>query len=351
MGSLPRNEQMRQTVFVHERLSRGYELSYWQLFDFGGDTSSYIWFLTGYKAAMTDVFTDIPTFVAVVEAGGFAAASRRMNVSRSAVGKAIARLEARLGSRLFHRTTRSQSLTDDGHAFFEHCQRAMDELNVGRAQLERGLQTIRGRLRVSMPVLFGRLCIAPVLTKLAAKHAALELELRFTDRKINLIEDGVDISIRMGTPDSGSGMITRRIGREQMVICGSPALLQNGRPKTNGELANYPAITYSRSEWSQSWTVHEVDDSAIEFTPNSRMRFDDLEAISDAAVAGYGLAWLPLWLIRRRLVAGELVRVFDEQPTVGFDIHALWPPTRHMPARIRAALDALIVEVPAFLSE
>ena len=300
---------------------------------------------------MVDLFTDVPTFVAVVEASGFAAASRRMNVSRSAVGKAIARLEARLGTRLFHRTTRSQSLTDDGHAFFEHCQRAMDELSAGRTQLESGLQTMRGRLRVSMPVLFGRLCIAPVLTKLAANHSALELELRFTDRKANLVEEGVDISIRMGVPDSGSGLITRRIGREQMVICGSPALLQDGGPKTNEELANYPAITYSRSEWAQNWILRADDGSPIEFAPRSRMRFDDLGALSDAAVAGYGLAWLPLWLIRRRLMSGELVRVFDEQPKVGFDVYALWPPSPHMPVRIRAALDALIVEVPAFLSE
>jgi DNA-binding transcriptional LysR family regulator len=298
-----------------------------------------------------DAFTDIPTFVAVVEAGGFAAASRRMNVSRSAVGKAIARLEARLGIRLFHRTTRSQNLTDDGHAFFEHCQRAMDELSAGKAQLESGLQTMRGRLRVSMPVLFGRLCVAPVLTKLAAKHAALELELRFTDRKANLVEEGVDISIRMGEPDSSSGLIAKRIGREQMMICGSPALLQDGGPKTNEELANYPAITYSRSEWSQNWILRAEGDSLIEFAPKSRMRFDDLEAISDAAVAGYGLAWLPLWLIRRRLISGELVRVFDEQPKVSFNIYALWSPTRHMPVRIRAALDALIAEIPAFLSE
>ena len=300
---------------------------------------------------MTDAFTDIPTFVAVVEAGGFAAASRRMNVSRSAVGKAIARLEARLGTRLFHRTTRSQSLSDDGQAFYEHCQRAIDELSAGRAQLESGLQTIRGRLRVSMPVLFGRLCIAPVLTKLAANHAALELDLRFTDRKVNLVEEGVDISIRMGALDSNSGLIARRIGREQMVICGSPALLRNGRPKTNEELASYPAVMYSRSEWSQNWILRADGDSTFEFAPKSRLRFDDLDAMSDAAAAGYGLAWLPLWLIRRRLMSGELVRVFDEQAAVGFDIHALWPPTRHMPARIRAALDALIVEVPAFLSE
>src|SRR4051794_38324289 len=126
---------------------------------------------------MTDSFNDVPAFVAAVEANGFSAAARRMHVSRSAVGKAIARLEARLSTRLFHRTTRNQTLTEDGMAFFEHCVRAMEELNAGKARLEVGRGSVSGRLRVSMPVLFGRLCIAPVLTKLAAANPDLELEL------------------------------------------------------------------------------------------------------------------------------------------------------------------------------
>lgn len=298
---------------------------------------------------MTDDLTDIPTFVAVVQAGGFAAAANRLNVSRSAVGKSIARLEARLGARLFNRTTRRQSLTEDGEFFFDHCRRALDELKAGRARLESGRRAIEGRLRVSMPELFGRLCVAPVLTRLAELHEGLELELQFTDRKVDMLEEGIDISIRMGSLERGTGLMTRRIGREQVVVCAAPALLQSGPPQSTDDLANYPAITYYRNGRSQTWLLRDSHGSPVEVSPHSRLRFGDLHAICDAAVAGHGLAWLPLWLARDKLRTGELVRLLDEHPASGFDIHALWQQAQHVPPRIRVALDTLIVEVPGFV--
>ncbi|ANH66936.1 LysR family transcriptional regulator [Mitsuaria sp. 7] len=300
---------------------------------------------------MTDAFNDIPAFVAAVEANGFAAAARRLNLSRSAVGKAIARLELRLGVRLFHRTTRHQTLTEDGMAYFEHCLRAMEELGAGKARLEAGRQAIGGRLRVSMPVLFGRLCIAPVLTRLAASHPDLELELQFSDRIVDLIEDGIDLSIRMGALGPGVGLMTRRIAREQMVICCAPSVVAAGTVKSVEDLSAYPAIVYSRNGRAQSWLFPTEQAAPLEHVPRSRLKFDDLEAMADAAAAGHGLAWLPLWLVRDRIRAGGLVRLLDAQPTLGFDIHVLWPQLPYTPARVRAALDALIAEVPVFVSE
>lgn len=124
----------------------------------------------------------LPVFIEAVEAQGFSAAAARLNLSRSAVGKSVARLEDRLGVRLFHRTTRSQSLTEDGQAFYEHCLRALAEIRAGEAMLESGRLEVAGRLRVSMPVLFGRRCVAPILAGLAGKHPKLELDLSFSDR-------------------------------------------------------------------------------------------------------------------------------------------------------------------------
>jgi len=299
---------------------------------------------------MTDSFNDIPAFVAAVEANGFSAAARRMHVSRSAVGKAIARLEARLSTRLFHRTTRNQTLTEDGMAFFEHCVRAMEELNAGKARLEVGRGSVSGRLRVSMPVLFGRLCIAPVLTKLAAANPDLELELQFTDRVVDLIEDGIDLSIRMGATNQGLDLITRRIAREQMTICCAPSLLNTGGLRSIEDLAAYNAVVYSRGGRLQNWLIPREPEPPLEYVPKSRLKFDDLQAIADAAICGHGIAWLPLWLIRDHLRSGELIRLFDEQPTSGFNIYALWPRMPYTPPRVRAALDALATDAPVFVS-
>lgn len=135
---------------------------------------------------MSDRLSGISVLVSVVEAGSFALAANRLHLSRSAVGKTIARLEQRLGVRLFHRTTRSLNLTDDGALFYERCLRALEEIRVAENLLESGKRQVSGRLRVSMPVLIGRLCIAPVLTALAREHPGLELDLSFSDRVVDV---------------------------------------------------------------------------------------------------------------------------------------------------------------------
>lgn len=140
----------------------------------------------------------ISIFVETVEAGGFSAAADRLHLTRSAVGKTIARLEQRLGVRLFNRTTRMQSLTEEGRFFYERCLRAVEEIRLGEAMLESGRHSVRGRLRISMPVLFGRLCIAPILENLLDEHPELELDLSFNDRIVDLLEDGFDLVIRNG---------------------------------------------------------------------------------------------------------------------------------------------------------
>ncbi len=148
----------------------------------------------------SDIMPDLPVFVAAVEAGGFSAAAARLNLSRSAVGKTIARLEGRLGVRLFHRTTRSLTLTEDGQAFFEHCRRALNEVQAARTMLDSGRREAAGRLRVSVPVLFGRQCVAPVLIRLTEDHPKLELDINFSDRLVDVVEDGFDLAVRNGPP-------------------------------------------------------------------------------------------------------------------------------------------------------
>lgn len=296
---------------------------------------------------MSNHLNGVDVFVAAVECGSFAAAAERLHLTRSAVAKTIARIEARLEVRLFHRTTRSQSLTEDGQVYYERCSRALEELRMGEAALETGRREASGRLRVSMPVLFGRRCVAPVLAGLAASHPRLEIDLSFSDRPVDLIEDGFDLAIRNGDTGDGAGLMTRTISLQRMTVCGSPDYVaRHGTPKTLDDLMAHRAITYGRAGRIRTWQFPAPENNLLEVTPASRMRFDDLEAIADAAEAGHGLAWLPCWLIRERVHSGRLLPLLQDVPRLVFRTHALWPETPHLPLRVRLAIDALAAALP-----
>ncbi|OMQ23765.1 LysR family transcriptional regulator [Serratia oryzae] len=297
---------------------------------------------------MTDRLSGISVFVTVVEAGSFALAASRLHLSRSAVGKTIARLEQRLGVRLFHRTTRSQSLTDDGALFYERSLRALAEIRAAEALLESGKQQVSGRLRVSMPVLFGRMCIAPILTALAREHPGLDLDLSFSDRVVNVVEEGFDLAIRNGALPDCAGLVARRLGDNRMTLCAAPDyLIRCGVPESVEVLAQHDAVTYIHAGVIRSWLIPLADGTTREVIPKTRLLMDDLQAIADAAEAGFGIAWLPCWLIRESLLKGALLRVLSEVPGVDFNVHAVWPQTPHLPLKVRLAVDALVGQLPA----
>lgn len=293
-------------------------------------------------------FTGLLAFVEAVEAGSFVAAADKLSLSRSAVGKSIARLEQRLGTRLFHRTTRTQTLTEDGQVFYERCTRALSELDAAEAVLDSGRRAPIGRLRVSVPVLFGRYCAAPVLLQVAQKYPQLRLEVSFTDRVVDLIEDHLDFAIRIGSLQDRAGIVARRLGRMSMVVCGSPTYLATrGRPLTPADLAHHDILSFGRSATTLPWSFHDTEGQREEVILESRIAFDDLEALADAATEGAGLARLPSWLIATRLRAGKLVALLEEKHR--YDIHAVWPQTRHLPSKVRVAVDELVARIPGML--
>lgn len=301
---------------------------------------------------MSDRLKGIEVFVQAVEAGGFARAAERLHLSRSAVGKAIARLEQRLGVRLFHRTTRRQSVTEEGQAFYERCLRALAELEAAEAALDCGRGEPSGRLRVSAPTLFGRHCVAPLLLALLQRHPKLELELSLGDRLVDLVEEGFDLAVRLGDlPDSAS-LTTRRLGRYQMAIWASPSYLaEQGRPAGPDDLAGHRGLVYARPGHEVPWQVGDGEGRVRALRIASRLRLDDVQAIADAAVAGAGLAWLPCWLAVPLMQAGKLEPVLGLEQAVGGDIHLLWPQTRYLPAKTRAAIDALAAEIPRLIAQ
>ena len=300
---------------------------------------------------MTDTLKHIPVFVASVEAGSFAQAAVRLHLSRSAVGKSIARLEERLGVRLFHRTTRSQRLTDNGALFYERCLRALEEIRGAESQLETGKHQVSGRLRVAMPVLFGRQCIAPLLIELAQEHPGLELEMSFSDRIVDLVEEGFDMAVRNGTLADSAVLVARRLGVHRMVLCAAPDyLIKNGQPQSVDDLRQYTAINYTRAGRVLPWQLMDYDGTSRTFIPRSSLNMDDLQAICDAALAGHGIAWLPCWMVIKEIHQGNLVPLFKQAPDVRFDVHAVWQQTPHLPLRVRIAIDMLVKRLPAVMS-
>ena len=300
---------------------------------------------------MTDTLKDIPVFVASVEAGSFAQAAVRLHLSRSAVGKSIARLEERLGVRLFHRTTRSQRLTDNGALFYERCLRALEEIRGAESQLETGKHQVSGRLRVAMPVLFGRQCVAPLLIELAQEHPGLELEMSFSDRIVDLVEEGFDMAVRNGTLADSAVLVARRLGVHRMVLCAAPDyLIKNGQPQSVDDLRQYTAINYTRAGRVLPWQLMDYDGTSRTFIPRSSLNMDDLQAICDAALAGHGIAWLPCWMVIKEIHQGNLVPLFKQAPDVRFDVHAVWQQTPHLPLRVRIAIDMLVKRLPAVMS-
>jgi DNA-binding transcriptional LysR family regulator len=290
-----------------------------------------------------EILDGVAVFVEAVEAGSFSGAAGRLNLTRSAIGKAVARLEARLAARLFHRTTRSLALTEDGQAFYERCRRALAEIRSAEEALDSGKREIAGKLRITLPSLFGRLVAAPVLTTFVRAHPGLELELSFTDRAIDLIADGFDLAIRNGPLGHGDGLIARRLADQRMAVYAAPAYLNDhGTPQSLDDLAHHHGVHYGRGGISKGWLFPQADGSQRQALPPARLRLDDLDVMADAAVSGLGLVWLPCWLARRHVASGALIRILAHLPQLALETHLLWPKNPHMPIRQRAVIDALV---------
>ena len=298
-----------------------------------------------------DRLESMAVFVKAVDLGSFAAAAIALDLSGPMVGKHVRFLEERLGVRLINRTTRRQSLTDFGRAYYERCRVVLAEAEAADALAADQLSEPRGKLRVTMPAHFGRHCVTPVLLQLARQYPMLELDLSLSDRFADLAEDGYDLAIRTGDLDDKAGVIARRVARQGMVVCAAPSYLKShGEPRRIEDLADHQAIVYRRlGQAVQPWLFPRERQAAQEIMPSGRLRLDDLDAIADAAVEGIGLAWLPWWLVRERIRAGALVALLQDQPRYPYDCHALWLQTPHLPLKVRLAVDALAAALPKLM--
>jgi DNA-binding transcriptional LysR family regulator len=289
-----------------------------------------------------DSFQGILTFVMAARSNSFTEAAGRLGVSKSAVGKSIARLEERLGVQLFHRSTRRISLTADGDAYFIACSNALEEIGAAESGLGPGTREPSGRLRVDIPVAFGRRVVAPLLFEIADKYPALQLNMTFSDHLVDPIEEGIDLLVRFGELKDTSGLVARRLARQRWAICAAPSYLERfGVPETLEGLNRHHCIVGHRRGQPLSWRVREGQET-VRYAPPSTHQIGDGEAMILAAVAGIGLCQMPRCLFRDDIEAGRLVEVLGDYEPEPVEVHAVWPKVSHLRPKVRYVVDELV---------
>lgn len=277
-------------------------------------------------------------FVQVAQAGSFVAAGRALGISASAVGKSIARLEARLDTRLFHRSTRSLHLTAEGSLFLARCLRVIDELDAAESELSESAGDARGRLRVSLPVA-GQFLFS-LLADFMQAYPAIQLEVDFSDRLVDVIEEGFDVVIRTGSL-SDSRLVSRALGTFDFHLVAAPEYLRRtGTPMTVADLAGHACLFYRlpSSGRLEAWPLG-AEHEAIVAQLQPAMTSNSVEMIVTAAVAGRGLACLPDFAVRTALKEGTLQVVLADEVTRTLNFNVLWTSHRFITPKLRCFVD------------
>ncbi|AXA69551.1 HTH-type transcriptional regulator DmlR [Achromobacter insolitus] len=286
----------------------------------------------------------IEAFVCVADAGSFTAAADRLSLTASAVGKSVARLEARLRTRLFERSTRRLALTDAGRAYYRTCVRVLAELQDAEAVLAAERQEPAGRLRVDLPATFGRRVALPLLLQFAQRHPQLRPQVSFTDRFVDLADEGIDVAVRIGGPQRWApGLGHRYLGSERVVFCASPQYLaRRGVPQTADDLMRHDAVAYGRPDGEPaSWRIVQGAGPVSLRPIEGVMVLDSAEAQVDAVAAGLGIAQLATWLAADALRDGRVVEVLPQLATEGLPLYLLWPLSKQLLPKVDAVLEML----------
>jgi LysR family transcriptional regulator, regulator for bpeEF and oprC len=293
---------------------------------------------------MQDLRT-LAIFVKVAERRSFVRAASDLGITQSGVSNAISRLEQQVGTRLLARTTRRVSLTEHGAAYFARCRQALAELEEAELVLKDSQLEPSGNLRIDMPVSFGRLKVVPLLGPFQEKYPHIRLRVTFTDRYIDLIEEGVDVCMRLG-PLHDSSLIARRLSGAGFKIAGSPRYFAKfGKPKRIEDLTDHNclAFTFRETRLARAWRFMQggVEKS---LTPEGNMSFSDGAAVCDAACAGYGLAQLQDYFTDPAIAQGKLVSVLDRFKPMIEPVWLVYPQTRHLTPTVRVFVDFMATQ-------
>ncbi|KAB0548406.1 LysR family transcriptional regulator [Pseudomonas argentinensis] len=275
-------------------------------------------------------------FVAVAECGQFSAAAERLGLSSSQVSRQIARLEERLQTRLFYRTTRKVALTEAGQTFLQHCQRLQDAREEALNAIGDLGSEPKGLLRMTCAVAYGERFIVPLVTAFMARHPRLSVDIELSNRTLDLVQDGFDIAIRLGRlPDSR--MLATRLAPRRMYLCASPDYLQRyGRPHSLSELVRHNCLVGSSDVWT-----FQLDGREASQRIQGNWRCNSGQAVLEAALAGLGLCQLPDYYVLEHLRSGALVSLLDNHQPPNTAVWALYPQQRHLSPKVRQLIDAL----------
>lgn len=288
-----------------------------------------------------DRFKQIETFVAVALRGSLSAAAAVEGVALAIIGRRIDALEGRLGVKLLVRTTRKVSLTFEGSAFLEDCQRILDDFHNAETSVSLGGVKASGHVRVTAPAGFGRRHVAPLVPAFLARNPEVTLSLELADRLADIVNEGIDVAIRIGHLDD-SNLIGVKLAANRRVVVASPSYLERyGTPRTPDDLATHQCLTFGRyGNQSRGWLFAITGKVEAVRVPGS-MECNDGAVLHDWALAGHGLAWRSMWEVRKDLETGRLVSVLDDFAAPDNAIYAVFAQRRHLALRVRMFIDFL----------
>ena len=288
-------------------------------------------------------FDGIREFVSAAQSLSFTAAALELGVTSSAVGKSVTRLEARLGVKLLHRTTRRLVLTAEGEAYLASCLRVMDELAETQGFLTTGQQAPVGRLRIDLPAAFGRRHILPTLIDMAVRYQQLDLSVSFSERLVDIVNEGVDLVVRIGVLKDDAEIVARKLGSQSLLICATPAYLQaHGTPQAPDDLLRHDCLVGWRNGTRKTWMLKDEKGQTHEHEVRVKHEVGDGEMLLNLTLAGGGLAQLPTWLVQTPVEQGLLVPVLEACAGAEMPIHVIWPRTRYLQPKVRMVVDELL---------
>lgn len=297
-----------------------------------------------------DKIACLRAFVSVVEVGGFSAAARRLEVSKAQISKQVGQLEAELGVRLLHRTTRRVSATSTGQAYFEQCRSLLAELDELDAAVQSSNAHPRGELRVTAPMTFAELHLMPVVAAYSRYYPEVCLTLELTDHFVNLVEERIDVAIRIGTL-SESSLVARRLGSMSMLLCAAPAYLAtHATPRNVAELARHRCVLDNNYPGGRRWSLGRGDHVAsVEIKPC--IVVNSARAARTLLLAGRGIGYLPSFAVADDLAQGRLQRVLPDYESEVVGIYALYPHRKHLSTKLRLFLDMAVEQCKVLSTE
>jgi DNA-binding transcriptional LysR family regulator len=291
-----------------------------------------------------DTLDGMRTIVAAVETGSFTAAGERQGISKALVSKYVGQVEGQLGVRLFNRSTRRLSLTEEGQRYYDQAVPLLEEFSVMVDNVTGAQSSPRGLLRVSMPQTFGEMSLSPLIPKFLEAYPDLSLDLQLSDRMIDMLEEGIDVVIRIGGVDDSS-LIARHIRTLPLMLCASPAyIVEQGEPLSAEDIAQHTCIIDSNFRIGKQWPIIDPQGQTTSIDVSSNVAVNSPRAVKEIAIAGGGIGMIPRFIIESELQTGVLKEILPAYKTLEFGLFAIYPHRRYLSKKVRCFIDFLMDE-------